>query len=44
MCMCVFVHALLYLLGELEKKKEIAHRIEEIVEAEDIQLPQDYTE
>ena len=44
MCMCVFVHALLYLLGELERKKGIAHRIEEIVEAEDIQLPQDYTE
>ena len=39
MCMCVFVHVLLYMGGELERKRKIAHRIEEIAEAEDIQLP-----
>ena len=40
-CVCV---SLYLLVGELESKRETAHRIEEIMEAGDIQFPQDYIE
>lgn len=44
-CVCVCMCVSLYLLvGELERNRETAHRIEEIMEAGDIQFPQDYIE